>query len=144
MSFRPLARQIGLYPQVAGKITVTPIQQFPSPLEVIGLYQKTVRTVKAHVKKFPSPLEEHKFISIVTIFNPQPRLAGFRPLARYIGLYQTVRSLELSSLMGISVPSRGKQVYILKVVSLAFQKYVSCFRPLARQISLYLNARKIH
>lgn len=38
MSFRPLARQIGLYPQVAGKITVTPIQQFPSPLEVIGLY----------------------------------------------------------------------------------------------------------
>ena len=45
MSFRPLARQIGLYPQVAGKITVTPIQQFPSPLEVIGLYQKIVMLV---------------------------------------------------------------------------------------------------
>ena len=106
MSFRPLARQIGLYPQVAGKITVTPIQQFPSPLEVIGLYQKTVRTVKAHVKKFPSPREViGLYHGLMMLGNSS--LVNFRPLSRNISLYQSLPSSIRSLGSPVSDPLRG-------------------------------------
>ena len=85
--------------------------KFPSPLEVnrfISILKKIQKG--GHVSWFPSPLEVYRFISLSVDFK-KGVFNGFRPLARFIGLYQK-SWLERYS-------------------------WLTSFRPLSRYIDLY-------
>ena len=80
-------------------------QWFPSPLEVYRFISriKLQGCFKNHM--FPSPLEVYRFIS-VDIVNDTMFSGCFRPLSRYIGLYQAWNLFNNDDIT-VSVPSRG-------------------------------------
>ena len=71
MSFRPLARYIGLYQTIADLIAEGIVSKFPSPREVNRFISAApTSVVKEGDTMFPSPLEVDWFISKVTISAP--------------------------------------------------------------------------
>ena len=56
---------------------------------------------------FPSPLEVDRFISVENEDVETQEEESFRPLSRYIGLYQNVTSSKCWFEWVVSVPSRG-------------------------------------
>ena len=59
---------------------------FPSPREVYRFISKNLNSVTQTQNLFPSPREVYRFISN-EVFSDKAEKLGFRPLARYIGLY---------------------------------------------------------
>ena len=111
-SFRPLARQIGLY-----------LIQRKQPLSLL--------------RQLPSPLEVNKFIShYMTILRRFPMQISVP--SRGIQVYIRWIFYKYSCSVQVSVPSRGEQVYIARK-RLFPSSYLGCFRPLSRYIGLYLN-----
>ena len=84
---------------------------------------------------FPPPLEVDRFISRCLMSIQLTTLESFRPLSRWIGLYPTEINLFEELKIKVTVPSRGKQVYIKHLKLQHFQQ--SRFRPLSRYIGLY-------
>ena len=88
VGFRPLSRYIGLYHIRVVKDKFQP-NMFPSPLEVYRFISRSdCEGSQREETTFPSPLEVYRFISLANVFVTSIK-GCFRPLSRYIGLYQS-------------------------------------------------------
>ena len=136
------------------------IAKLPSPCEVDRFISKIKEDIIMSNKTVSVP-SRGKQVYIKLLIIVRKTKLGFRPLARYIGLYPAQNAID--ELWGdrISVPSRGSQVYIfastidacnlvwfpsllevdrfISWTKLQKELFASCFRPLARWIVLYLD-----
>ena len=101
--FRPLSRQIGSYPP-RSHWTKKGYREFPSPLEVNRFISQVFQKPIILTLKFPSPLEVNRFISKSWQIRKHFSYTSYRPLSRYIGLYQTLRWI-LDTTPGKLLPS---------------------------------------
>ena len=136
MSFRPLARYIGLYQELMKWKSIQ--QEFPSPREVYRFISNLQISFRNNQQISFRPLARYiglyqlnKILSVMQSF-------GFRPLSRYIGLYQ---AWNLFNNDDITLFPSPREVYRFISSNNIANGLVSSlsFRPLARYIGLYLS-----